>query len=466
MLPLSLLGIAACSSSEDDPVVSDPVSVKSVSVENGSEVAKDVSSIEVTYSHPVSIAYAAGITLNGQQISAKASGTKLTATVSLEAGTSYTFAIAANAVTRYGEPENFAPALTIQFSTPSDVVEPTNIDQAPVNPNATDAARQVYSYLLGQYGKKTLSGVMADVNNNNNFSDLVYASTGKHPALTAYDFIHLQYSPANWIDYSDTTPAETQWNAGGLVSYMWHWCVPSTEGETDPAKYGFYAPGCNNGSGETSFDIREALKDGTWQNKLILADIDKVAAYLKQLQEKGIAVIWRPLHEAAGNYEGNNSGAWFWWGRYGTAYTKQLWQLMYDRLTNTHGLNNLIWVWTVQVKDGFSQNALDAYPGNDYVDIIGTDIYEENTDSKLAAYKFANAVSGSRKMVTLSECGNVPNPSSCFEAGDTWSWFMVWYGYENGKLTLSGGWSLMTAAYWKQLAADSHVVWREDMPKR
>lgn len=466
LLAVMGLALAACSSSTDEPVKSETPTLTAQSVDEGAEVSHETTAITLTYSAPVAIADASGIQLNGQQATAKASGTKLTINTSLEAGKAYTLTISGSALSRYGEPTNLVAAFTLHFSTLSNAIDPSQVDKAPINASATDAARSVYSYLLGQYGQHTLSGVMANVNNNNEYSDLVYQAVGKHPALTCYDFIHLPFSPANWIDYSDTTSAETQWNAGGLVAYMWHWLVPSSEGETDPNKYGFAIKGSNSGNVETDFDIREALKEGTWQHKYILADIDKVAAVLKQLQNKGIAVLWRPLHEAAGHYTGDNNGAWFWWGRYGTAYTKQLWQLMYDRLVNYHGLNNLIWVWTVEVKDGYAQQAAEAYPGNDYVDIVGADIYEENTDSKLKAFQFVNAVTGGRKMVTLSECGNVPDPAKCYEAGDSWSWFMVWYGLDkSGKLVLSGNSTYMTDTYWKQLANSPRVVWREDMPK-
>ena len=470
VLLLAVLAIffTACSNSTDDtPTDPIPVTLTAQSVAENAQISHETHSIEFSYSTPISIAKASDIQLNGEQVKAKASGTKLTISVSLTPGTSYTLSISSDALCRYNEPTNLVSALTLHFSTLDNTVSPDNVDAAPVNPHANNAARSVYSYLLSQYGERTLSGVMANVNNNNEYSDLVYQNIGKHPALTCYDFIHLPYSPANWIDYSDTTPAETQWKAGGLVSYMWHWLAPSAADETDPSKYGFAPTGSNSGNPETDFDIREALKEGTWQHTFILNDIDKVASVLKQLQDKGIAVLWRPLHEAAGNYEGNNNGAWFWWGRYGTGYTKQLWRLMYDRLVNHHGLNNLIWVWTVEVKDGFGQQAADAYPGNDYVDIVGADIYEENTNSKYKAFQFVNTVTGGHKMVTLSECGNVPNPTSCYASGDTWSWFMVWYGRDkDGNLVLSGNSTFMTENYWKQLGSNERVVWREDMPAR
>ena len=71
----------------------------------------------------------------------------------------------------------------------------------------------------------------------------------------------------------------------------------------------------------------------------IVKDIDKVSEKLKELQDKGISVIWRPLHEASNGY--------FWWGKTAASY-KWLWSLLYQRQTNYHKLNNLIWVWSAQ----------------------------------------------------------------------------------------------------------------------
>ncbi len=38
----------------------------------------------------------------------------------------------------------------------------------------------------------------------------------------------------------------------------------------------------------------------------MVRDIDAIASLLKRLQDHGVTVLWRPLHEAA--------GGWFWWG--------------------------------------------------------------------------------------------------------------------------------------------------------
>lgn len=457
ILAVSLLAMA-CSgeSTSGEPQLAAPV-LQSQSIAEGAVIATADQTLTLTYSAPISVADAAGIQLNGKSIAAKASGVKLTVSFTPTDGTDYTFTIAEGALCRYGEPSNFVAPLTIHFST----AKLADLDTELCDPAATAAAKQVYGQLLALNGRKTLSGVMANVNNNNEFSDVVYNSIGKHPALTCYDFIHLPYSPASWIDYSNLQPALTQWKAGGIVSYMWHWLVPPTEGAA-VEDYSFEA-----GKG---FDIREALKEGTWQNRFILADIDRVAVYLKQLQDEGVAIVWRPLHEAAGHYDqyGKVNNAWFWWGEQGTQYTKQLWQLMYDRLVHYHGLHNLIWTWTVQVAEGYEQQALEAYPGDGYVDVVGTDIYAKTTNAQTAAYHFVKEVGAGRKLVALTECGNIPDPDKGFAEGSPWSWFMVWYSRNaDGSLALTGSdYTLNTLAYWQQLAKSSHVAWREDLPKR
>ena len=189
------------------------------------------------------------------------------------------------------------------------------------------------------YGKKTISGTMADVAWNIDEANWVFEQTGKYPALNCFDFIHHVYSPAGWIDYSNISVVESWWNANGLVSIMWHWCVPK-DMKTNTSEFAFY-------SKDTNFDVSKISDADSPEYKLMVKDIDIIAGYLKLLQNKNIPVIWRPLHEAAGNTNSYPNGtAWFWWGMKGPEPCKALWKLMFERLNNHHGLNNLIWVWT------------------------------------------------------------------------------------------------------------------------
>ncbi|MDE5653295.1 MAG: beta-mannosidase [Muribaculaceae bacterium] len=344
--------------------------------------------------------------------------------------------------------------------------EPTPTAYAPLsNPEASTSARKVYDFICDQSGQRIISGAMANVNNNNDFADWVFRVSGKYPALCGYDFIHLADSrPGSWIDYSDISAATTQWNANGLVSYMWHWNAPDSEEawrNGDSSRYGFYIPG--RGASPTSFDIREALKEGTWQHDFIIEDIDRVAGYLKLLQQAGIPVIWRPLHEAAGNYA-YADGAWFWWGRYGDQYTRQLWDLMYDRLTSYHHLDNLIWVWTAQYQEGYADRMAESYPGNEKVDIIGVDIYANSDDAQADAYQAALNLGSRQRPVALSECGRVPSPDKCIDNGADWSWFMIWYTYDIKNGNASSDSFGNTASSLRSIMHSDRVITREEMP--
>lgn len=300
--------------------------------------------------------------------------------------------------------------------------------------------KQIYQMLRDIYGKKSISCSMAEVNWNYKEAGYVKTWTGKYPAMNGFDYIHLTYG---WEPYKDITPVKEWWDMGGLVTICWHWRAPSTEAEwnayqkdsiKDPPSFiGFYAPG--GGSPVTEFSPKEAVKEGTWQHDFLMADLKKVADRLEILQDSGIVVLWRPFHEAAGNSGIYGDGkAWFWWGADGPEPCKQLWHIMYNYF-HERGLHNLIWVWNCQINDD------EWYPGDDYVDIIGRDLYnytatpKDNTDEQ-AKY---NSASWSfefmhtyypHKMLTLSECGNSPMMTDQWDAGAKWLYAMPWYHYQ------------------------------------
>src|SRR5690606_3967946 len=102
-------------------------------------------------------------------------------------------------------------------------------DDLPVVASPSPEVLKVYAYLKEQYGSKSLSGTMSHVSWNVNEAEWVKQHMGKYPAMATVDYIHLNYSPANWIDYNETGFLEDWWAANGLVSASWHWMVPQAE---------------------------------------------------------------------------------------------------------------------------------------------------------------------------------------------------------------------------------------------
>lgn len=315
--------------------------------------------------------------------------------------------------------------------TPGQEEEKPSFNGTLCNAKATAETRKVYEVLCQQYGRKTITGVMARIDWNSDEAEYVKEWTGKYPALNCFDFINIHASkdvnPNGWLDYSDLTPVGNWWKAGGLVSCMWHWQVKANNG-TDYT----CSPGSN--PGETSFDPACIDNTSSPNYKQLIHDLDQVAGYLSAMQKAGIPVIWRPLHEASGNtYEYSGGKAWFWWGAKGGDVYKKLWRFMYDYLVNKKGLNNLIWVWNSQMGDD------SWYPGDDVVDVVGRDSYYALQYPLWKEYK-ALSTRYSHKLVTLAECGNgdevnISLFSKIWEQGSRWSWFMTWYDSNHQKGT-------------------------------
>ena len=303
------------------------------------------------------------------------------------------------------------------------------------------------------YGEKTISGITANVNWNINEAKWVFQHTGKWPAINYFDFIHLPFSPANWIDYTNVTEVVNWYKNGGVVGCMWHWNMPTNDG-TDWT--------CTPGTGDkqTGFDVRKIFEPESDEYKRMIKDIDKVASTLKKLRQRKIPVLWRPLHEAG--------GMWFWWGMDAEA-CNELWRVMYDRFTNYHGLNNLIWVWTSAAawnkpySDGYKW-----YPGDEYVDIVGLDVYNNNNSANIysTCFKFLKN-SSPDKLVALTECGNLATIGKQWRSGAKWLYFAPWYDYErtnkpDSEAFKSTEHTHCNAEWWTEAFSHDYVLTRED----
>ena len=206
----------------------------------------------------------------------------------------------------------------------------------------------------------------------------------------------------------------------------------------DPNKdYAFY-------KADTEFDATNATVEGTWENKVFTEDLKNAAAYLKLLRDADIPVLWRPFHEAA--------GGWFWWGKDAVSF-KSLWIAMFNYF-KAEGLDNLIWVWTTEGNDAY------WYPGDQYVDIVGRDIYNKETADCVSEY---TSIAGNygNKIVSLSECGTVGLISEQWASGARWSWFMPWYDgtNEDGSPVVHAD-----EAWWKDAMNQEFVVSRDELP--
>ena len=327
-----------------------------------------------------------------------------------------------------------------------------------INPNATASAKRLMQFLTDSYGKYIISGQQANKGYNSNDVKAIEKLTGELPAIIGLDLMDYSLSSVEQHGSSSNaieTAIEVS-NAGGIVSFCWHWrmydeyLLDGTDGG-NPRWWGaFYSKNVDM----DKFDLAAIMDDPDCKEyKLLVADIDYVAEQLKVLQGKDIPVLFRPLHEGGGDARWNNP--WFWWGSGGSEAYIKLWKLMYDRLTNVHGINNLIWVWNGQIKS--------YYPGDEYVDIISEDIYNGKNDYQPNSDRFisANEYTDASKIVALSENGNLFDPEDAFESNAKWSWFMSW----SGEYSANGSYNNANdRAIWKTVYNSDKVITLSELP--
>ena len=332
-----------------------------------------------------------------------------------------------------------------------------DIAQVPVDANAADAAKIIYTFLYENFGKKTVSGIMTgDMDSANGdvtqHADVqaVYQASGKYPALVGFDFMNatgLNEADAWYKEYTDKSIelAKDLYRRGGLPAFSWHWRDPSrTTGE-------FYSG--NQVETPCTMKISDAMNaDGTWDTSSelyanIIKDIDTVADYFLALQDDGVACIFRPLHEA--------SGGWFWWGTDGGANYIKLYQLIVDEMVNVKGVHNVIWVW-----NPCNVNDLDWNPGADYYDVVSIDIYNSDFDysSNYAAYDQLKTLTEGKKIIALSENGPIPDIDKEFEEDAVWSWWMPWYQTWGGNFV-----DKTSDEEWTKCMNDDRVITLEDL---
>ncbi len=289
---------------------------------------------------------------------------------------------------------------------PTTVELPSKPSSVLIDEDSTPETKALFRYLLTIYSQKVLSGQQS-------LEEITYIKsvTGKSPALGSFDLI--DYSPSR-IEYgANPGNSAENWIAwqkegNGIVSLCWHWNAPAELLNTPDHEWwsGFYTHA-------TTFDLEASLADETSENyQLLLRDLDAIAVQLKKFSDEDIPILWRPLHEA--------SGGWFWWGAKGAGPYQELWQLMYNRFTTYHNLHNLIWVST------HGDNSW--YTGDDYVDVVGLDIYTDPSSNMSGEWELAQTEFNSRKLVALTETGTLPNPDNVRDFCTWWSWFSIWEG--------------------------------------
>ncbi|HBI86249.1 MAG TPA: glycoside hydrolase [Ruminococcus sp.] len=341
------------------------------------------------------------------------------------------------------------------------------IKPTPCDKKATAETKALMQYLTSVYGKQVLAGqqeIYGSGHDGNYEYEFDYLSdtTGKLPAVRGFDMMN--YNPLyGWDDNSTERIIDWTTNKNGIATACWHLNVPIdfenyTLGDEVDWKDCTYK---NYQASNGTFNTEKILDKTSKERQYFDAAVKLLAEQFLRVQEAGAPIIFRPLHEAQGNYGRYGDGtAWFWWGDRGPEVYKELWKLLYTELTETYGVHNLIWEQNLYEMD----NSIEWYPGAEYVDIIAYDKYEGSptrweTDPATSVFLKLVGYSDDTKMVALAECDKIPEITKIRNEGAWWLYVCPWY---DDYITSE---SNNTKALLKEFYNSDLVLTLDEMPK-
>ncbi|MGI6243767.1 MAG: glycoside hydrolase family 26 protein [Prevotella sp.] len=187
---------------------------------------------------------------------------------------------------------------------------------------------------------------------------------------------------------------------GGIVTLSWHADNPV------------------NGENAWNVDVpavADCLPGGAQHRKMQLW-ISRVIDFINSLRDangKPIPVIFRPLHEMSGN--------WFWWGaKHCTADEfKSLYQMIVKQFRKAK-VEHVVWSYSPGADAADTpEHFFSFYPGDKYVDLLGVDIYQNDTGREFISTCqkelkiMQDYASAHHKLYAITEAGyrNTPDPN-------------------------------------------------------
>lgn len=199
----------------------------------------------------------------------------------------------------------------------------------------------------------------------------VLETSGKYPGMMSWDLGRLELGDSVNLD---GVPFErmrrevvAQHARGGVNTFSWH----------------LYSPVDNADSWNVSdTTIVNRMVNDPEVNKEYHEQLKRLATWFKSLKTPEgdeIAVVFRPWHE--------HTGGWFWWGAKNCSVEdyKALWHQMRD-VFDREGVDNVVWAYSPD-RVVSEEQYMERYPGDEYVDVMGTDVYHFNGEDGLEAYK-------------------------------------------------------------------------------
>ncbi|MBB5325711.1 mannan endo-1,4-beta-mannosidase [Anoxybacillus tepidamans] len=244
-----------------------------------------------------------------------------------------------------------------------------------VDPLATDDTKSLFAYLKDVRGKQVLFGHQHAIDEgltligSKELESEVKNSVGDFPAVFGWDTLSLEGKEKPGVP---NDPKQSRANLvasmkkvhklGGIIALSAH--MPN-----------FVTGGSFN---DTTGNVVEHILPGGDKNAEFNSFLDNIAQFAKELKDdkgKQIPILFRPFHE--------QNGSWFWWGAKTTTPSQyiEIYRYTVEYLRDKKGVHNFLYVYSPNGTFGGSEaNYLTTYPGDDYVDILGMDQYDNQSN--------------------------------------------------------------------------------------
>lgn len=256
-----------------------------------------------------------------------------------------------------------------------------------VDDQATAETKSLFVFLNETRGKNVLFGHQHDTtvsfagkDDQGRIISDVYNSVGDYPVVFGWDTLSLdgnENPPGVSGDYEASRlglskAMKEAYELGGIVTLSTHPYNPVTGGNFNDT---------SNSAGATQSVVSRILPGGDTNDKF-REYLDRIAAFANQLKDdngKPIPVLFRPFHE--------QNGGWFWWGAATTTKSEyvELYRYTVEYLRDVKNVSNFLYVYSPNGPFNGNQNEyLATYPGDEFVDILGMDQYDnkENAGSE------------------------------------------------------------------------------------
>ncbi len=297
-------------------------------------------------------------------------------------------------------------------------------------------------------------------------TDFIQKTTGKSPGLWSSDFLFEPDDIANRQKMIDQ--AKTQWKEGAIINLMYHACPPTKPTKPPKPNEPYEPVSCkweeekdNVHTVLSKEQWDDLIKNGGTLNTAWKLRLEKeIFPFLQQLEDDGVEVLWRPLHEMNKLEE---KGKNFWWAGHGDS-TRKLYRITHDYLVKEKGLTNLIWVWDLQDFPNLKQDIKDYNPGDSYWDVAALDFYNGDgfTDKKYKAMEEVAKVTG--KPIAIGESDRLPNAKELHNQ-PLWTFFMGWPDYTECHDSVKDKTRCNSVEEIRELYKDDKILTRDEVKK-